>query len=196
MISAIILAAGASKRMGQQKLLMKWGNMTVIEHVISVFKQAGIEDILLITGSSRTQIEELVAGQPASARTIFNANHHRGEMLSSIQCGLAALRETNSSAALVGLGDQPQIEEGTVRQVFAAYQEFGSPIVVPSYQMRRGHPWLVDRRLWQEFLDLKPPLTPREFLSAHSKDIRHVEVNTPSILADLDTMQDYRKSMP
>jgi CTP:molybdopterin cytidylyltransferase MocA len=62
--------------------------------------------------------------------------------------------------------------------------------------MRRGHPWLISRRQWRDFLDLKPPFTPRDFLYAHSKEIHHVEVNTPGILADLDTLQDYNNFKP
>lgn len=71
-----------------------------------------------------------------------------------------------------------------------------SPLVVPSFQMRRGHPWIVSRALWAEILAMLPPQTPRDFLNAHAKDIQYVEINSPSILADLDTPEDYRASRP
>ncbi len=198
MISAIILAAGASKRMGQQKLLMKWGNVTVLERVIAVFANAGIEDILVITGSGRTQTEGVIslASKDYPVRAVFNREHETAEMLSSIQCGLRDLMDRGSSAALIGLGDQPQMEERIVRLVCDSYREARSPLVVPSYQMRRGHPWLVDRSVWSELLDMKPPQNPRDFLSAHSREIRYVNAGTSSVLADLDTPQDYRKSHP
>jgi molybdenum cofactor cytidylyltransferase len=60
--------------------------------------------------------------------------------------------------------------------------------------MRRGHPWLVARPLWNEILELKPPESPRNFLNRHAAEIQYVEVNTSSILDDLDTPEDYQKA--
>jgi CTP:molybdopterin cytidylyltransferase MocA len=62
--------------------------------------------------------------------------------------------------------------------------------------MKRGHPWLVTRSLWKEILELRPPSTLRDFLNKYSDAIHYVTVDTPSILADLDTPEDYRKSHP
>jgi molybdenum cofactor cytidylyltransferase len=95
---------------------------------------------------------------------------------------------------MIGLGDQPQIQEGSVRQIRDIYLQTKSPLVVPSFQMRRGHPWLVARSLWSELLEMRSSQTPRDFLNAHAADIQYVDVDTPSILADLDTPEDYRAS--
>jgi molybdenum cofactor cytidylyltransferase len=62
--------------------------------------------------------------------------------------------------------------------------------------MRRGHPWLVARSLWNELLELQPPQSPRDFLNRHAGEILYVEVDNPSILADLDTPDDYRNAHP
>jgi molybdenum cofactor cytidylyltransferase len=62
--------------------------------------------------------------------------------------------------------------------------------------MRRGHPWLVARSLWDELLRLKAPASPRDFLHAHAADIHYVPLDTPSIIEDLDTPQDYLKHKP
>src|SRR5215510_6797170 len=96
MNSAIILAAGQSKRMGQPKMLLPWGNVSVIEHVISVFAAAGLDDILVITGGARQEVEQIIKHHQNhdKVRTLFNENYSRGEMLSSIQCGLRALTAT------------------------------------------------------------------------------------------------------
>jgi len=87
MISAIILAAGASRRMGQPKMLLPWGKVSVLEHVISVFAGAGIEDILVVTGAVREQIEETVVkyGTRFPVRSVHNKKYSHGEMLSSLQ---------------------------------------------------------------------------------------------------------------
>jgi molybdenum cofactor cytidylyltransferase len=116
-------------------------------------------------------------------------------MLSSIQCGLRAIKP-EALAALICLGDQPQIQVGSVQIILQEYESTGASLIVPSYQMKRGHPWLVARELWHEILEMKPPESPREFLNCHTKEIKYINVNTPSILADLDTPEDYLKSRP
>jgi molybdenum cofactor cytidylyltransferase len=193
MISAIILAAGQSRRMGQPKMLLPWGKLTVIEHVITTFLNAGIEDIILITGGAREGVEKVTAPYPV--RRIYNNDYASGEMLSSLQHGLRAMSD-QAQAALIGLGDQPQVRESSVRRVCEAYREHRPGLVVPSFQMRRGHPWLVARPLWDELLQLQAPASPRDFLNRHAGEIYYVAVDTPSILADLDTPDDYQKSHP
>ncbi len=193
MISAIILAAGRSKRMGQPKMLLPWGKSTVIEHVITTFRQAGIEDLLVVTGGAGEHVNKAIERYPV--QKIHNNDYATGEMLSSLQCGLRALPD-RVQATLIGLGDQPQVEERTIRLICEAYQESNTKLVVPSFQMRRGHPWLVVRPLWAEILALKAPESPRDFLNRHAKEIHYVDAGTPSILADLDTPEDYQNARP
>lgn len=190
MITAIILAAGESKRMGEPKMLLPWGKSTVLQTVISTFQAAGIKDILVVTGGARQQVEALIG---KTVQTVFNENYQTGEMLSSIQLGLS-VKMREAGAALICLGDQPQAEERSVRRICNAFLESKSQIVVPSYQMQRGHPWLAARPLWGELLDMKPPKTPRDFLKKHAREIHYVNVDTPSVIADLDTPEDYLKS--
>ena len=193
MISAIILAAGQSKRMGQPKMLLPWGKETVLAHVISIYQNAGITDIIVVTGGAREQIEELVSG--LNVRTVHNDEYAKSEMLSSIKCGLRALT-SQTQAVLIGLGDQPQVQKRSVLRVCETFQESKSNLVVPSYQMRRGHPWLVARFLWDELLKMDSPQSPRDFLNAHAKEIKYVDIDNPSILQDLDTPEDYLKFKP
>jgi molybdenum cofactor cytidylyltransferase len=193
MISAILLAAGQSRRMGQPKMLLPWGQMTVIEQVLTTFLSAGIEEIVIITGGARELVEEVAAHYPV--HTLYNRDFANGEMLSSLQLGLQAL-SPQVQATLIGLGDQPQVQESSVREVREAYRKNKPPVVVPSFQRRRGHPWLVARPFWEELLQMKSPESPRDFLNRHSNEIHYVEVDTPSILADLDTPDDYQKSRP
>lgn len=191
MISTIILAAGESKRMGRPKMLLPWENVTVLEHVVGVFRKAGIEDIVVVVGAGREELEEIISQYPV--RSIYNKNYASSEMLSSLQCGLKAMTG-QTQATLVGLGDQPQIQEGSVRLICEAYHNMRSKLIVPSFQMRRGHPWLVGRTLWGELLNMRAPESPRDFLNKHASDIHYVDVNTPTILADLDTPDDYYSS--
>ena len=193
MISAIILAAGQSKRMGEPKMLLPWGSSTVLGQVITTFQKAGLEDILVVTGGASLQVDEIVKGH--GVRSIFNPEYAGGEMLSSLQLGLAA-QKPETQATLIGLGDQPQVQAETVRQISETFLQSRARLIVPSFEMRRGHPWLIERSLWQELLEMKAPRTPRDFLNSHATEIRYIDVDTPSILADLDTPADYQKSHP
>jgi len=192
MISALILAAGQSKRMGQPKMLLPWGETTVLEKVIATFKSAEIDDVLVITGGNREQVERLVGD---SARALFNPNYAENEMLRSVQVGLEGI-PPGVEAVLIGLGDQPQIQERSVWLVLEGYRRSRASIVVPSFQMRRGHPWLVGRDHWDEILAMRPPASLRDFLNRHPGEIHYVDINNDSILQDLDTPEDYLKFKP
>jgi molybdenum cofactor cytidylyltransferase len=193
MISAIVLAAGQSKRMGQPKMLLPWGNSTVLGRVIDVLEKADILDILVVTGADHSHIRASIADR--KIRIAYNKNFANDDLLSSIQCGIP-LQLPEAQATLICLGDQPQVQERTVRLVCSAYHEAESRLVVPSYNMRRGHPWLVARDLWDELRAMKSPQTPRDFLNEHAKEIRYVSVDSASVVEDLDTPQDYLKFKP
>lgn len=192
MISVIILAAGESKRMGQPKMLLPWGKSTILQTVIATFQAAGLTDILVVTGGARRQVEGLIG---RSVQTIFNKGYASGEMLSSLQAGLR-VKMTEARAALIALGDQPQVQPRSIQHILQEYKRTNAPLIVPSYQMRRGHPWLVARGLWDEILNMRAPESPREFLNRHAGDIHYVELDTPTTLQDLDTPEDYLKSRP
>ena len=193
MISAIILAAGESKRMGQPKMLLPWGNDTVLGQVISTYRAANVKQVLVVTGGARQQVTEIV--ERHGAYSIFNEQFSSGEMLSSLQFGLhfLAAEHPRVDAALIGLGDQPQVQERCVRRLCETFRQQAARLIVPSFQMRRGHPWLVERSLWQEILQMSAGTSPRDFLNQHADEIKYVNVETSSILADLDTPEDYHR---
>ena len=195
-ISTILLAAGQSSRMGQPKLVLPWGKTTVLGQVVATFAAAGIEDILVVTGGARDQIETAVTllAKTYPVRGIYNPNHDRGEMLSSIQAGLAGLGAM-PHATLIGLGDQPQVREETIRAICAAYLRTEARLVFPSFENRRGHPWLASRPFWAEVMALPQSTTPRQFINSYTGQIEYVQADE-SILQDLDTPEDYSRQRP
>jgi molybdenum cofactor cytidylyltransferase len=193
MISAIILAAGQSKRMGKPKMLLPWGETTILGHVISTFQNAGILDVFVVVGGAHEQVEEIVKN--SGARSIFNAEYANGEMLLSLQRGLET-QSPQTQATLIALGDQPQIQKRTVELIIQTFEHTKSRLIVPSFRMRRGHPWLIERSLWNEVLKMETQQTPRDFLNEHAAEIQYVQVDTASVLADLDTIEEYRKARP
>jgi molybdenum cofactor cytidylyltransferase len=201
-ISAIILAAGLSTRMGRPKLVLPWGETTVIGQVIATLAQAGLQEIVVVTGGARTEVEAEIcrcsfdlAQNNVFVRMVFNPRYAEDAMMLSLQAGLSALGG-GVEAALVVLGDQPQIEASVVQELVNTYRNTRIPLLVPSYQMRRGHPWVVDRSLWQDLLSAPSRTTLRDFLNANAAQIHYLPVETISILQDLDTPGDYERLRP
>lgn len=192
-VGAIVVAAGASLRMGQPKLVLPWGDSTVIGRVIHVLEQAYLDEIIVVTGGTRALIENVLDSN--RIRTIYNPAYGEGDMLSSVQVGLKSL-ESETEAALITLGDQPFIQLDVVRLILSAYRSDGDHIVVPSYHMMRGHPWLVAKTLWNDIMNLNCGETLRDFINSNRKIIKYIDVNTDSVLLDLDTMEDYNKYRP
>jgi molybdenum cofactor cytidylyltransferase len=195
MISAIVPVAGLSSRMGGPlpKPLLPWGASTVIETVVSTLLPAGVAEVIVVTGHQREAIEAALAGQ--AVRCVHNPAYANGEMLASIQTGLAAANPAGAGA-LLALADQPQMQLAVVQQVLRAFDASGGQaLVIPSYALRRGHPILLPRWLWSEVLALPAGATLRSVIRRHAAAIRYVEVDTPSVLADLDTPEQYAEAL-
>ena len=193
LVGAVVLAAGQSRRMGQPKLLMPWGEHTVIEQVVRRLLEGGATPVIVVSGAMHEQIAAALSMW--SVQVVHNPRYQEDQMALSLQIGLAALPAA-VQATLVALGDQPQIESSVVQAVIEAYRTSQARLVVPSYQMRRGHPWLAARPLWTELLEQQPVPTLRDFLSAHAGEIHYLSLDKPSILQDLDTPDDYARQAP
>jgi len=191
-ISAIILAAGKSIRMGQPKMLLPWGDTTVLGQVTMTFNKIGIADIIVVTGGDREVVEAEASrlAEVLSVRSVYNPSFEQMGMMSSIQVGLASL-PADCKAVLIGLGDQPQVEEKTLKDILEIFVTTGAGIIVPSYENRRGHPVLLGGVHRLELLNFNPQSSLRDFMKAHQEEIYYVKAGA-SVLQDLDTPQDYQ----
>ncbi|MBI5669410.1 MAG: putative selenium-dependent hydroxylase accessory protein YqeC [Chloroflexi bacterium] len=189
-VGAVVLAAGLSRRMGQPKVLLPWTERkTIIEHILDQLLLAKVQHITVVTGHRADEVRPLAAR--IGAGVVHNPDYATGEMLSSLKAGLQAM-PPHISAALVVLGDQPRIQPRVIVQVLTAYAEGAGDIIAPSYRMRRGHPILIDRRYWQDILNLPADGAPRDVIDRHKDRIGYVNVDTDSVLRDIDTPDDYR----
>lgn len=193
-LGAIVLGAGLSRRMGKPKLLLPWGSTTVIQQVVGNILAAGVARVVVVTGKSHFEVSALFKG-PVS-ECAYNADYENESMVTSFQVGLNRLIEFGCNSALLALGDQPQIQIPVVEQVIRGGKEHPDRLVVPSVQMRRGHPWIIPQNLWQSILALPASVTMRDFLRNQADLITYVNVETTSILADLDTPEDYARDKP
>ncbi|HCY41515.1 MAG TPA: molybdenum cofactor cytidylyltransferase [Prolixibacteraceae bacterium] len=186
-IWAIVLAAGMSTRMGTQKLLLPFAGMTMIEKVVENILNSGIENVLIVLGANRTEIEEILEFWPV--QLTWNENFREG-MHTSVIAGVNALPESAKAAAFF-LGDQPLISPEVVVKVVEEWQNSGKGIVIPLYAGKRGHPPLYDLKFRNELQNLDPSVGLRSVAQRFQDEIIEVETECPGILKDIDTKEDY-----
>jgi molybdenum cofactor cytidylyltransferase len=190
-VGAVVLAGGMSRRMGQPKVLLPWtGRKNILEQILEQLNLARVPQITVVTGHRAGDV--VAIAKRAGVNTVHNADYQAGDMLSSLKAGLAAM-PAHIGAALIVLGDQPRIQARVVSQVMTGYAEGVGDIVAPSYNMRRGHPILIERRYWSEILALPADGSLRDFMNRYKDRIGYVNVDTDSILGDVDTPDEYRE---
>ena len=191
MISAILLAAGESRRMGEFKQLLTFYGKTFVECCADHLLAAPVDELIVVTGHREADVRRALG--PRRVRFAHNPDYRDG-MSSSVKCGVAALSPA-ADAVLVALVDQPQIAPATIKRVIAEYEQHRPLIVIPTYQGRNGHPVLIDLRLRDELLAFDASQGLRQVIHAHAADVVHIEVTTDTVLTDFDYPEDYERRM-
>jgi molybdenum cofactor cytidylyltransferase len=188
---AVILAAGSSRRMGNPKLMLPYGQSTILETAVDNILRSCIEHVMIVLGPDHKAIRKALGQKPV--QFCHNREHEKG-MLTSVICGIRAL-PPDARSALIFLGDQPGIPPPVINRVIRAYEEELFGIVIPVHAHRRGHPLLVDMKYKKalEQLDLEAGL--RSLRHQFPEDVLEVEVDETGILVDIDTPEDYKKAL-
>jgi molybdenum cofactor cytidylyltransferase len=186
-IWAVILAAGESKRMKVPKMLLPFNGESMIEKVILNVTNSEVFNTLVVLGSFRDEISGVIEYLPVIK--CFNENYRDG-MLSSIKCGLKSLPD-QVAAVLILPGDQPLIEPEVINRIIAAYRKTGKGIVIPVHKKKRGHPILIDKKYFDIIKNFGKNEVLRSLSERYAKDLLEVEINSPGILKDFDTKEDY-----
>jgi molybdenum cofactor cytidylyltransferase len=191
MICAVVLAAGLSRRMGAQKLLLPFGGKTVIAHIVDQLLASTVGKVHVVVGHQAEQISRELSGRPVS---IVNNPSYKSGMLSSVRCGLQGLPQ-QCQAVLVALGDQPSITPELIDQMLQYFAMTEKRILVPLYNGKRGHPLLFSELYRDEILTQYDDVGLRGLLHSHSDDIFELAVSTASVLCDMDYPEDYRREL-
>lgn len=191
-LAAIVLAAGAGRRMGQPKALLSFAGTTFLEHAIATFAACDAAEILAVLDPASPIFEEACAriSRGPRARVVENPDADRG-MLSSIAAGLRALDASITHAALHPV-DHPGVRVETIRALLDAVARAPESIVVPSCEDRRGHPGIFPRSLFGELLSAPEGEGARAVLRKHGGRIEHVLVDDVATIRDVDTPEDLR----
>jgi molybdenum cofactor cytidylyltransferase len=186
MICAIVLSAGKSERMGRPKALLPLQGKTFLENILSAISRSPVEETRVVVGHHRNEIEPHVK---PPARLVFNPNYEQG-MITSLQAGIRSL-PPHTSGALLFLVDHPLVDSETIELLVTKIGP--DRIVLPTFQGRRGHPVLFGSAILQEILGLSSSQGANIVVHKDPDRIVEVSVNSPGILVDVDTPEDFLK---
>jgi molybdenum cofactor cytidylyltransferase len=190
MVSAILLGAGRSKRMGFDKLSLPWGKKTVFERCLETLLRSRVQELVIVLSLRNKRLRNLLRGK--NIKIVTNPRPGGG-MSTSIRRGLQAIHP-RSDGILIALGDQPFLKTRTINVLIRTFAQGKGGIIVPSFRGRRGHPVIFHKRYRKELLNLKGDVGGKSILERYPKDVIIVPVKSEGVVKDINTWQDYKKS--
>lgn len=198
MVPGVILAAGASSRMGRPKVLLPTATPgeTFLSRLVKSLVGGGLDDLVLVVGPldgfQEAALARIIEGLPPILRIVENPDPSRGQ-LSSLHTGLAVIDHPGVRAMLVTLIDVPLVTSATVGALLAAYRAAGAPVVRPVRQGRHGHPVIFDRAVFDALRQADPARGARAVVRAHADRAVEVAVDDEGAFLDVDTPEDYTR---
>lgn len=186
MITAIILAAGTSTRLGTPKQLLKFQDRPMIRWITQNVLKSDVDEVIVVLGHQVEKISKVLEDLPIKA--IYNPDFHQGQS-TSVKLGVNSC--SKGSSFLFILGDQPFVKVDTINLLIKEFQQHGG-IIVPYYQGRRGNPVIIDEKFTSEFSTLSGDIGARKIILQHPESIVGVNITDEGIIFDIDTWEDYR----
>lgn len=188
-VTAIVLAAGASQRMGQPKQLLPWGhdNQPMLRHVVQTILSAPMDEVIVVLGHAAERIAPVLKDLPV--QIVVNSTWADG-LSSSVHAGLDAIGSA-AEAALFVLADQPHLTPESMAAIVAHFRRTRAPIIVPKDQDYRGAPALFARTLFDELRTIRGDRGGRDVIARHLELVATIELPDTPLLADIDTPDDY-----
>lgn len=183
MVTAIVLAAGTSSRMGELKPLLRISERPLLAHVLDSVRHSRVGHVVVVLGAEAERVRREVPLDEATV--VVNPEYARG-MSTSLRAGLHAA-PARSEGYLIVLGDQPFVSPATMDALIERGRRDGAKILVPTFRGRRGNPVLVDRSLGAELERVRGDIGCRALFGHHPDELAEVPVEDPGILLDIDT---------
>ena len=187
MISAILLAAGQSKRMdGENKLTKEIQGVPLIKHSVKNILAASIDELIIVLGYQKEIIEKLI-DKNGKIKFIFNKDFESG-MASSIKTGIDNLSD-KTEAFFICLGDMPMINHDIYNQLIKSKDN--KEIIVPTYKGQQGNPVLFDKSMKETVMNITGDLGAKKILELNKDKILNLEINDQSIVKGFNTQDDF-----
>lgn len=187
-VSAVVLAAGGSRRLGRPKQLLPVAGKTMIQHALDVVMSTSVDQVIVVLGHAAAEIAPHI---PAGCQTVLNPDWEAG-ISSSIQTGLQAVQR-QAEAVLFVLADQPLLTGTALERILCAYYGTTKAIVTPVHHGQRGAPALFDRSLFAALRSLSGDVGGREVIRQFAHEVLPVEMDAPEMFLDVDTASDYEE---
>ena len=191
MIAAIVLAAGESRRMGRQKLLLPYSGTTVIEHIVDQVLASEIVQTVVVMGHDVEAVEAAMLGKPV---TLVENRQYKDGMLTSIRAGLQAV-SPDAEGFMVVLGDQPSVSAPLINLLIAGFREVDKGILVPLYDDDTGHPIIISTAYRDEVMTKFDDTGLRGLIYGYREYVHRLPVEMPGVLRDMDTPEDYEREL-
>jgi molybdenum cofactor cytidylyltransferase len=189
-----ILAAGESKRMGQPKLCLPWGQTTILGHIREQWLEAGAEKILIVHAPGEPPVtRELDRRGVAPENRTPTLAMERGMMGSVVTAATRALQDKSLTHLIISLGDQPQIQSGTMKELLGTCLISPGELVRVVHNGKPGHPLALPAVLLPE-LSTTPAETLRDFLRLKKVRVCDLTIADSGVLLDVDTPADYARA--
>ncbi len=194
MIRGIVLAAGASSRMGQAKAALPLGQMgeTVVSRVIGTLLRGGVPQVVVVAGAHIDAVRAAMPPREPRARIVEHPGWQIGQ-LSSLLKGLEAIDDPQLEAALVTLVDVPLVLASTVAAVIAEWRRTRAPIVRPAQGDRHGHPVIFDRAVFEDLRRADLNTGAKAVFATYRDRVVNVDVTDAGAFEDMDTPAEYQK---
>ncbi len=189
MTPAIVLAAGASTRMGRPKALLRAVGRTFIRTILDTLRDGGVSEAVVVVRPGQAAVVTEVAAS-GFGRTVVNPRADEGQ-LSSLIAGLDATDQPGVEAVLVTLVDAPLVQASTVRLLLARAAVSPAPILRAVHQGRHGHPVVFKHALFEALRRADPAMGAKAVVRAAS--VEDVDVEDPGVVDDVDTPEDYAR---
>ena len=187
MVSAILLAAGESKRIGKPKLLLPFGKGTILGQTIDNLLSSKVGEVIVVVGYRAQEMIKAIANRPV--KVVVNPFYHQG-MSTSIIVGLS-LVDGKARRLMVALADQPLINNKVFNRLVEESLGADKGITIPIYRGKRGNPIIFSTKYKEELLSLKGDVGGKQIIKQHPDDILEVAIDSESINIDIDTMGNY-----
>jgi molybdenum cofactor cytidylyltransferase len=189
-IGIIILAAGASSRLGRPKQLLPYNNKTLLQHTLQTAQASIAQPVVIVLGADAEKVQNEITGN--NVYKVMNAEWKEG-MASSIRCGLKALAEVSPAAegVILMVCDQPFVTASILNDLIAAHQKTGKPVVACGYKDTFGPPVFFHNSLFSELLELKGDIGARGVVRQHVDAVEVIPF--PDGTFDVDTEADYER---
>ncbi len=185
-VTGLVLAAGGSKRLGSPKQLLRYGDATLLDHVLATARECGFDQLLCVIGGSATEIRERV---DLSDATVVE-NQSFGEGCSSSIAAALTVVDDESEVLVLMLGDQPGVTAETIRTLLKETPN-DAALAVCAYEDGRGHPLAFARAMFGELATLHGDKGVWKLLDRHAADVVDVPI-AGAVPRDVDTDEDYR----